>query len=76
MATFMVERYIPGVSYAQLTEAVRRTASVAAAMTAEGIPVRYLGSTFLPQEEACFCRFERADADAVRAVNERAGAPY
>jgi len=76
MATFMVERYIPGVSYAQLTEAVRRTASVAAAMTAEGIPVRYLGSTFLPQEEACFCRFEGADADAVRAVNERAGAPY
>ena len=35
-------------------------------MAAEGVDVPYRGSTFLPDEEACFCRFEACDADAVR----------
>jgi hypothetical protein len=76
MQTFMVERYLPGMECVALREAVRRAAAVAAAMTDEGVPVRYLGSTFVPDEEACFCRFEGRDAEAVREANERAGLPF
>jgi hypothetical protein len=74
--TFMIERYLPGMGCAALRDAVGRAAAEAVAMTEEGTPVRYLGSTFVPGEEACFCRFEACDADAVRQANERAGLPY
>ena len=73
---FMVERYLPGVGCRALREALRRTAEVAAALSEEGVQVRYLGSTFVPDEEVCFCRFEARDAEAVRHVNERAALPF
>ncbi len=76
MPAFMVERYLPGVEYDAFAEAARRAVSVAAELTEQGVPVRYLGSTFLPDEEACFCRFEARDAAAVREANERAALPF
>ncbi len=73
---FMVERYLPDMRDEALREAVRRAEAEAAAMTEAGVPVRYIDSTFVPQEEACFCRFEAHDAEAVREANERAGLPF
>jgi hypothetical protein len=73
---FMVERYLPGVSYPTFTEAVRRAASVAAAMTDQGVPVRYVGSVYVPKDECSFCCFEARDAEAVHEANRRAGVPF
>ena len=61
----MVERYLPGVTAGQLDEASARFAAAAEELTMQGIAVRYTGSTFVPEEESCFCRFEGASADVV-----------
>jgi hypothetical protein len=73
---FMVERYLPGVTYPKFTEAVQRAASVAAAMTDEGVSVRYVGSVYVPNDECSFCCFEAGNAEAVREANRRAGVPF
>ena len=38
--------------------------------------VRYLGSTIVLRDEACFCQFEGPSADAVAEVNRQAGLPF
>jgi hypothetical protein len=74
--TFMVERYVPGVNADTFAEAVHRAASAAAMLTEHGVPVRYLGSVYVPKEECSFCCFEARDAEAVREANRRAGVPF
>jgi hypothetical protein len=76
MATFMVERYVPGLSYDQFAEAVRRAACAAETMSGQGTPVRYLGSVYVPEEECSFCCFEARGTEAVREANRRAGVPF
>jgi hypothetical protein len=76
MPTFMVERYLPGLEHERLSEAVSRAAAAAAELTQQGVPVCYLGSTFVPGEEACFCRFEARDLEAVEEANRRGNAPF
>jgi Protein of unknown function (DUF4242) len=73
---YFVERYVPGATHDDLTSATARVASAAAEMAAEGIRVRYLGSSFIPGEETCFCEFEAASSEAVEWVNERAGVAF
>ena len=36
----------------------------------------YLGSTYVPADDSCFCRFEAETADDVRDANEIAGVPF
>jgi hypothetical protein len=72
----MVERYLPGITTGELDEASARLAAVSEELRANGTDVRYLGSTFVPEEESCFCRFESADADGVRRACERAGVSF
>lgn len=72
----MVERYLPGVTQQDFGELRERIASAAEDVAASGADLRYLGSTLVPDEESCFCRFESADADAVRRACEQAGIPY
>lgn len=76
MAQYMVERYVPGVTDAELATARKRLASAAEALAARGVDVRYLGSTFVPEEESCFCRFEGGSADGVRQACEQAGVAF
>jgi hypothetical protein len=73
---YMVERYLPGVAAGQLDETSARFAAAAEELTMQGIAVRYTGSTFVPEEESCFCRFEGASADDVRRVCEEAGISF
>jgi hypothetical protein len=42
----------------------------------EGIKVRYLRSTFAPQDGRCMCLFEAASDKDVRRLNDEAGLPY
>jgi len=73
---YLVERYLPGLSESQVRAAVTRVADECERLSAAGEPVRYLGSTFLPGEEACLCRFEADDPDAITRASERAGLPW
>jgi hypothetical protein len=76
MNEYMVERYLPGITASQLDEARERLAAAALELTAEGVEVRYIGSTFIPEEESCFCRFEGPAAADVRRACELAGVPF
>jgi hypothetical protein len=69
----MVERYLPGVTSAELATALRRTESEVQAMSGRGTELRYLRSTFVPSEEAVFCLFQAPSADEVMEVNRRSG---
>jgi hypothetical protein len=72
MTQYMVERYLPGVTRQSFEELRKRIAAAAEAVSTRRAPVRYLGSTFVPEEESCFCRFESGDADSVRRACEQA----
>jgi hypothetical protein len=76
MAMYLVERYLPGLSSEEVALTARRAASSAAALAADGVRIRYLGSTRLPADEACLCCFEAESAAVVLAANEQAGAPF
>ncbi len=76
MTTFVVERYLPGITPEQLTAAAGSAKSTTARMAQEGTPVRYLRFTFIPGEEKCYCLFEGPSADVVKTANERAQLPY
>ena len=73
---YLVERYLPGITADQLDEANARLAAAALELTAQGVEVRYIGSTFIPEEESCFCRFEGPAAADVRRACEQAGVPF
>jgi hypothetical protein len=73
---YLVERYLPGVTADELDDASARLAAAARSLAAQGVELRYVGSTFVPDEESCFCRFDSADADDVRRACEQAGVPF
>ena len=73
---FMVERYLPGMTARKVDEASARLAATADALAAEGIEVLYAGSTYLPEEQSCFCRFEASSQEAVERVCNRAQLPF
>jgi Nickel responsive protein SCO4226-like len=70
MAHYLVERYLPGMSEEALRSSLERLAPATT-----GTAVRYIGSTILVEDEACFCHFEAPSAKAVAEVNGRAGLP-
>lgn len=69
MPTYLVERYLPGRDRAWLESALARLAR-------GHHSVAYLGSTFVPSDESCFCRFEAQTVDDVRNANAVAGVPF
>jgi hypothetical protein len=76
MPRYMVERHLPGFTQEQLPGAAGAAKSTSEQLSHEGTPVRYLRSTFVPQEEKCFCLFEGDSEETIRTVQERAGLPY
>lgn len=76
VSTYLVERYWPGVSRAELADAVARGRRSAAAMRREGKRIRYLQATLVPDQETVLCLMEAESAELVVEVNRRAGIPY
>ena len=76
MPKYMVERHLPGLTDEQLGAAAARAKQTTTEMAAEGTPVRYLRSTFVPGEEKCYCLFEGPSEDAIQQAQERAQLPY
>jgi hypothetical protein len=73
---FVVERYLPGLDQERLVGLLGNLGRVTQDLRAEGTAVRYLGSTIVPGDEACFCQFDGASEAAVAEANERAGVPF
>jgi hypothetical protein len=72
---YVVERYLPGLLRCDLLHGLSRLER-AEELWAEGQAVRYLGSTIVLRDEACFCEFEGPSEEAVAETNRRAGLPY
>jgi hypothetical protein len=76
MTVYMVERNLKGISMENLSGAQKAAISKAAQMSSEGTQIRYLRSTFAPEDGRCMCLFDaRSDAD-VKRLNDEAGLPY
>ena len=75
LATFLVERYWPGIDLATLRERLPRLEAVARAMTAEGHLVIHVASILTPVDEVVFSLIEARDEQLVLELNARADLP-
>lgn len=76
MSVYMVERSLKGIPMNDLAAAQQAAIRQSQQSTADGTPVRYLRSTFVPSTGACMCLFEAGDAAAVERVNRDAKIPF
>ena len=76
MTTYMVERELPGITNEQLAAAQKAAIETAQQVTDEGREVRYIRSTFVPEENRCMCLFEAANPEVVKEVNDKAQIPF
>lgn len=76
MAVYMVERNLGGISMEDLGGAQKAAISKAQEMQQQGSDVRYLRTTFAPDDGRCMCLFEAASEDDVKRLNDEAGLPY
>ena len=76
MSVYMVERSLKGIAMSDLAAAQQAAIATSRRFSAEGTPVRYIRSTFVPESGACMCLFEASGADAVKRVNEAAKIPF
>ena len=66
MATFVVQRDLPGITPEALQSAALRSKSCCAEMTSEGEPVRWIRSFFQPETQQTNCYYEGADGQRDR----------
>ena len=76
MTVYMVERDLKGISMDALGAAQQAAIAKAAQMTAQGTAIRYIRSTFAPEDGRCMCLFDAASDTDVRRLNDAAGLPY
>ena len=72
---YVVERYLPGLSRSDLLHELARL-ECTQELRDEAGEVRYLGSTIVLGDEACYCHFEGPTEAAVAEANRRAGLPF
>ena len=71
---YVVERYLPGLSRSDLLRGLSGLEQSPERNKAAA--VRYLGSTIVLGDEACFCQFEGPSEAAVAEANRKAGLPF
>jgi len=76
MQVYMVERSLKGIPMDQLAAAQQRAIGTAKEMTAQGTPVNYIRSTFVPETGQCLCLFSAGDAEQVKQLNQKAKIPF
>ncbi|MCU1360079.1 MAG: hypothetical protein JWN99_1368 [Ilumatobacteraceae bacterium] len=69
----MVERFWPGATDEAVLNVTAQLQASCRQLAADGVPVRYLGATFVPADESLSCRFD-GTPQAVRAAHQLAGA--
>jgi hypothetical protein len=72
---YLVESYAPR-SGAALDESIARVQLAAKQIAAEGLVLRHIRSTFVPEDEICFHVFEAESPAVVDEVGRRAGLPF
>ena len=72
MGEFIAELYVSRADEAGAEGLSRRVRAAAEELTREGIPVRYLRSIFVPDDETCFVLCEAPSAGAVCETAARA----
>ena len=76
MTIYMVERNLKGIAMSDLAAAQQAAIKTANAYAASGTPMRYIRSTFAPEDGRCMCLFEARSAADVKRLNDEAKLPY
>lgn len=76
MSVYMVERDLKGIAMNDLAGAQKAAIAKAAEMRNGGSDIRYIRSTFAPEDGRCMCLFEAGSDADVRRLNDEAGLPY
>ncbi len=72
MTVYLLEGYMPGSSAAELGDLAEHLSEVAHALSKDGLRVRYLRSTYVPEDETYFHFVEASTAGAVERFARRA----
>jgi hypothetical protein len=70
--SYLVEVYLPRSRAHEARATGCRASAAAEELSREGVPIRYVRTTFLPDDETCFHLFEAASAEVVEEVSRRA----
>jgi len=73
MPSYLIEGYLPRTRSAELPEAVRRMRSAAEALSAQGVAVRHVRSSYLPTDELFLHVLEAESVEAAGEATQRAG---
>jgi hypothetical protein len=73
---YMVDRDLPGITLEALAAAQQAAIETSRQFTADGKPVRYIRSTYVPGESRVMCLFEAAEPGLVEEVNRAARIPF
>ena len=77
MAVYLVERSLmKGTTMDELGVAQKSAIETGKKMTASGKKVRYIRSTFVPDEARCLRLFEATGPELVKELNEQAKIPF
>ena len=73
---YCVERSLPGLTRRQLADVHWALLQTVERVAKDGGQIRYVRSTFLPDQSRCICIFESSSRELVRTVNETAQVPF
>lgn len=76
MTIYMVERDLKGIAMSDLAAAQQRAINTSRQYSARGTPMRYIRTTFVPEDGRTMCLFEANSAEDVKHVNEDAQIPF
>jgi hypothetical protein len=71
--SFLAETYLPRAGAASMEETAHRARAAARELTERGIPIRFVRSIFVPDDEISFFIFDAISARVVEAACTRAG---
>jgi hypothetical protein len=72
MPSYLVEVYLPRSRAHEARATARRARTAAWQLAREGVPIRYVRTTYLPDDETCFHLFEAGAPAAVEEACRRA----
>lgn len=75
MPTFVVERYVPGISRAQAESVLAAEAALVRELTASGCAIRILHTTYVEADETVLSFVEAPSRADVVELGERVGVP-
>jgi hypothetical protein len=71
--SYLVETYLPRGSAGERAAREQRARSVVTELAREGTRARFLGSTYVPEDEMCFFAFDAPSSREAALLAQRAG---